>query len=228
MDGLRVILGIGNPGATYDHTRHNIGWEPLDLLHRRLGAGPWTRKWHAEVATAAWKEHRLLLVKPLTFVNHSGDAAQAILAFHKVPPAVLLVVVDDLNLALGDLRLRADGSAGGHNGLRDIEAKIGQAYPRLRMGIGKPLPGQDQIGFVLGRFRPEDRPDMDLCAAKAADAILAWVERGVQIACTFNGPLRAPPPKPKPEPKPEPKSERPPVAAPDTPVAPHPSAPSAG
>jgi PTH1 family peptidyl-tRNA hydrolase len=217
MDGLRIILGIGNPGAQYQGTRHNIGWEPLDRLHHRLGAGPWAKKWHAEVAQAAWKDHRLLLVKPTTFVNASGEAAQAILAFHKAAPADLLVVVDDLNLPLGDLRLRADGSAGGHNGLRDIEARIGTSYPRLRMGIGRPRPDQDQIGFVLGRFAPDERPDADLCAAKAADAILAWVETGVQVACRYNGPLRPAPPKPKPEP-----------VRPDTPAAAHPPGPAGG
>ncbi|MFM2092073.1 MAG: Peptidyl-tRNA hydrolase, partial [Planctomycetota bacterium] len=169
---------------------------------------------------AAWKGRRLLLVKPTTFVNGSGEAAQAVLAFHKAAPADLLVLVDDLNLPLGDLRLRAEGSAGGHNGLRDIEARLGKAYPRLRLGIGRPRPDQDQIGFVLGRFAPEERADAEACATKAADAALAWAEAGVQVACRFNGPLRPPPP-PAPKPRPAPPES-------GTPAGGHPAGPAAG
>ncbi|MCK6489736.1 MAG: aminoacyl-tRNA hydrolase [Planctomycetes bacterium] len=195
---MRVILGIGNPGAEYDGTRHNLGFMVVDLLATRLAAGRWARKWNALVAEAAGPAGKLLLVKPTTYVNSSGEAAQALLAFHKLTPAELLVVVDDLHLALGDIRVRGEGSAGGHNGLRDIEARLGRAYPRLRLGMGPLPPGVDQVGFVLGRFAPDQREDAAALVAKAAAAAEAWLAEGIDGAMRFNGPLRPPPPKPRP------------------------------
>ena len=177
---MRVILGIGNPGREYDGTRHNLGFAVLDELVRRSGAALHPEKrFQADIATWESAEGRVLLVKPRTFVNRSGETAQGLLAFHKLPPGELLVVVDDLNLATGHLRLRGDGSAGGHNGLRDIEARLGQVYARLRCGCGPLPPGGDQIGFVLGGFRPDERDDAAKMVLKAADACTAWVRDGV-------------------------------------------------
>ncbi|MBA3685482.1 MAG: aminoacyl-tRNA hydrolase, partial [Planctomycetes bacterium] len=195
---MRVILGIGNPGREYQDTRHNIGFAVIDALARRLDAGQPSRKWQAELSECRLGDERVLLVKPQTYVNLSGASAQAVLAFHKVTPQDLLVVVDDINLAVGTLRLRANGSAGGHNGLKDIEACIGQEYPRLRLGVGSPRPGADQVGHVLGTFAPDERADAEAMIVKAVDCCLAWLREGVVVACAFNGPLRPPPPKPKP------------------------------
>ena len=198
---MRIILGIGNPGREYDHTRHNLGFDVVDALARKHGAA-WSHEKRFKTDLATWESPsgRVLLLKPRTFVNLSGETAQGLLAFHKLPPSDLLVVVDDLNLLTGHLRLRDGGSAGGHNGLRDIEARIGQNYPRLRCGCG-PLPaGADQIAFVLGGFRPEEREDAAAMIDKAAAAAAAWVSEGVVIACKFNGPLIAPPPRAKPDP----------------------------
>lgn len=210
---MRAILGIGNPGAQYDGTRHNLGFAVCDLLAARLAAGRWLRRWNAEVAEAAGPAGKALLMKPLTYVNGSGESAQSLLAFHKLAPGELLVVVDDLNLALGDIRVRAEGSAGGHNGLKDIEARIGRAYPRLRLGMGPLPPGADQVGFVLGRFAPEQRADAEALVAKAADACQAWLEGGVDAAMRFNGPLRPPPPRPKTARLPPAPAEPPPAPA---------------
>jgi PTH1 family peptidyl-tRNA hydrolase len=197
--GVRIILGIGNPGPAYAGTRHNVGFEVIDALAARHGAGPFSRRHQAEVATWRRDDGPVLLVKPETFVNASGEAAQALMAFHKVSPAELLVVVDDLNLPLGTLRLRPDGGAGGHNGLRDIEARIGQAYPRLRVGIGAPVgPGEAQVAHVLGRWNEAERADLPLMLGKAADCIERWLLAGMGAACAFNGPLRPAPPRPKP------------------------------
>lgn len=199
---MRVILGIGNPGREYDGTRHNLGFTVVDTLARRHGTSfGHEKRFQADLATWESPAGRVLLVKPRTYVNLSGETAQSLLAYHKLPVADLLVLVDDLNLPTGHLRLRADGSAGGHNGLKDIAARLGPAYPRLRLGCGPLPPGGDQVGFVLGGFRPEERADAEKMVGKAADAAEAWVRDGVAIACRFNGPLVAPPPREKPPPR---------------------------
>jgi len=118
------------------------------------------------------------------------------MAFHKFAPADLLVVVDDLNLPLGTLRLRGEGSSGGHNGLKDLEARIGRDYPRLRIGIGGPA--GNQVGHVLGRFAADEQRDVELAIAKAADCCERWLDAGLQAAMQLNGPLHPPPPKPRP------------------------------
>lgn len=189
---MRVILGIGNPGAEYDGTRHNAGFATLAEFARRQGINDWSRRWDARVAEwlapAELGGGKVLLIKPQTYVNLSGGPAQAALAFYKLMPADLLVVVDDLNLPLGQLRLRGEGSAGGHNGLKDIEARIGKAYPRLRLGIG-PLPVEaDQVGWVLGRYAPEERTVAEVMTARAVDAISGWLREGITAACSVNRP----------------------------------------
>ena len=196
---MRVILGLGNPGREYAGTRHNLGFAVIDTLvaRQRLTLAR-EKRFQAEIATWESPSGRVLLVKPTTFVNRTGEAAQALLAFYHLPLTDLLVVVDDLHLATGHLRLRPDGSAGGHNGLRDIEARLGATYARLRCGCG-PLPaGADQVAFVLGGFRPEERTDAEALVNKAADAAEAWARDGLSVACRFNGPLAPPPPRPKP------------------------------
>ena len=213
MPPVRLVLGIGNIGNQYAGTRHNIGFDVVDALAQRHGVTQWSRKHHAQIATWRSDQGPVLLVKPETYVNGSGEAVQALLAFHQALPAALLVVVDDLNLALGTLRLRAEGSAGGHNGLRDIESRIGTAYPRLRVGIGAPPgAGEAQIGHVLGRWGESERSDVRDMLAKATDCVERWLSAGVTAASLFNGPLRPPPPKPKP-PRPSPPP------GPDVPLA---------
>ena len=193
---MRVLLGIGNPGREYEGTRHNIGFMVLDELARRAGATGFERhkKWQAQLAEWHLPERlggdKALLLKPQTYVNLSGKTAQGALAFHKLKPDAMLVVVDDLNLPLGTLRLRGSGSSGGHNGLKDIETRIGREYPRLRIGIG--APGGDQVGHVLGRFAPDERDDVDLAIRKAADCCERWLADGVQAAMQMNGPLHPP------------------------------------
>jgi PTH1 family peptidyl-tRNA hydrolase len=218
---MRLILGIGNPGAEYDGTRHNLGFAVIDELARRHGLSSWSHKWHSQACEwwlpVSWGGDKAWLLKPQTYVNLSGEAAQAALAFLKLPPSDLLVVVDDLALPLGHLRLRADGSAGGHNGLRDLEARIGKAYARLRLGMGPLPPGAEQVGFVLGRFAPDQKPVADELIKRGADCVEAWIRQGVAVACRFNGPpaseLEA---KSK---KPEAKSEKPEAGSGQPPTA---------
>lgn len=186
---MRCILGIGNPGAKYEKTRHNCGFMVIDALARRHRLDAWQKKWNALVCDWGSSDNKTLLIKPLTHVNGSGEVAQAVMAFHKLAPADVLVVVDDINLPLGTLRLRADGSAGGHNGLRSIEEHIGATYPRLRLGIGKPASAEVQVDYVLDEFTPDEQTAVTAMLGKAADCVEAWLGDGVQVACRFNGPL---------------------------------------
>jgi PTH1 family peptidyl-tRNA hydrolase len=202
---MQLVIGIGNPGRQYTDTRHNLGWSVLDLLvsRHRLGVQS-ERRFQADLAD--WRRGeglRCLLVKPQTFVNRSGETVQALAAFHRVPIDAILVVVDDINLPTGTLRLRGGGSAGGHNGLKDIETRLGAGYARLRLGCGPLPPGSDQVGFVLGGFPPEERPVAERMIARAADAVEGWLNDGVAVACRFNG--DGAPPKPRP-PRPVPTS----------------------
>lgn len=209
MSERSVILGIGNPGKQYERTRHNIGFMVVDRLAQRLGTAIDKRKWQARLGEAVVPEGgKLLLVEPQTYVNRCGPVARQILDFYKLDPADLLVVVDDLNLPFGDIRLRAKGSHGGHNGLKDIERHCGREYPRLRLGIGQPQqPGAEQIAHVLGAFAPDEQADLVLFLDKAVAACETWVREGMQRAMNHNGPLHPPPPKPKPTPPPEDEAE---------------------
>jgi len=195
---MLAVIGIGNPGAEYAGTRHNCGFAVVDRIAAEEGLDfDRNKKWKADVASWRVDEERILLIKPQTYVNLSGATVQGILAFYKLPPSSLLVVVDDINLPLGTLRLRPQGSAGGHNGLRDIEARIGRAYPRLRCGVG--APEGDQVAHVLDRFADHERDDAEAMIAKAADCVRGWVRKGCEVMCVYNGPLRPPEPKPKPD-----------------------------
>lgn len=198
---MQMIIGIGNPGAEYAATRHNIGWMLVDRLPRQE-ADFQRSKWPLTLAT--WQHPqagKVLLVKPQTYVNRSGAAAQALATFYKIPPENMLVVSDDIHLPLGTLRLRGQGSHGGHNGLRDIIARLGQGFPRLRMGIGSPDSPERQVDHVLGRFSGEELTDVQLTIDKARSCIDCWLCDGVDAALRFNGPLRPPPPKPAQTPK---------------------------
>lgn len=200
---MRVILGIGNPGAEYQDTRHNCGFLVLDELVSRHLLGPWSKRWSSLVADwpTAPGDGTVALLKPQTYVNISGEAAQAALAFYKIPLCGFLVVVDDLNLPLGTLRVRASGSAGGHNGLRDIEARLGPGYARLRLGIGRPPQGDGaQIGHVLGSFSADEQAPLRAMIGRAADCVEAWCQGGMDATVRFNGTgvvaVRAPRPRP--------------------------------
>lgn len=189
MTWKRIVLGIGNPGAEYDGTRHNVGFMVLDLVAQRLGLA-WKRlerkdidgtklfsgKVKATLAEGSSRGQAFLLVKPLTYVNLSGDVAGPLLRHGGLGPDALLVVLDDLNLPLGRLRLRANGSAGGHNGLRSIEAALAtQAYPRLRVGIGAPESGF--VDHVLQRFSAVERAAIQPALVRAAEAVEGWLAR---------------------------------------------------
>jgi len=188
---FKLVVGLGNPGPKYHGTRHNVGFELVDRL--MAGGGPGTaafsRKFEGQLAEIGVDGHRVLLLKPETYMNLSGRSVGQAVRFHKLEPSDLLVVCDDLNLPVGKLRIRPGGSDGGQKGLRDITAHLGtDQYPRLRIGIGEPGPGQ-AVDYVLSRFRGSERALMDDALILASQAVAVWATQGVQAAMNrFNGP----------------------------------------
>lgn len=179
---MKVVVGLGNPGKQYVATRHNVGWMVLDRLAERAG---WTGHARARDAAATvygkYKDLDLMLVKPTTFMNLSGVAVRKVLARQRAPLPDLLVVVDDFALPLGRLRLRGEGSAGGHNGLRSIIGEMGsQEFARLRVGIGEP--SRTAVDHVLSRFDAKERKTLDLAIDAAADAVEEWAREGIDRA----------------------------------------------
>jgi PTH1 family peptidyl-tRNA hydrolase len=180
---MPLIAGLGNPGRKYSGSRHNIGFELIDELAESLsvrlsaGRGPFY------TGKARLPDHQLRLVKPSTYMNHSGDAVQQALQWFKVPPSECLVCYDDLNLDVGVIRMRRGGTAGGHNGMKDIIQKLGtDQFPRLRIGIGNDFRGGQQINYVLPPFSAEQREHIDISIKRAADAVLTFTREGIDAA----------------------------------------------
>lgn len=186
---MKVVLGLGNPGASYDATRHNVGWWVVDHLVHAWKIGPFRREGAAFRAEGSWAGQPVLVLKPITYMNRSG-AALATLPFRKEmdPPRDLLVVVDDAALDVGRVRYRAKGSAGGHNGLKSIESVLGtDAYPRLRVGVGQRPTGEDLADWVLSPMPKTDEEAVTLLLPDLVRAIEVWVEEGTETAMSrFN------------------------------------------
>jgi PTH1 family peptidyl-tRNA hydrolase len=191
---MKLIVGLGNPGREYAGTRHNIGFEVIDRLAGRFGwsgPGDFDRiargKFEGLAAdgpvSLPGRSEKVMLLKPLTFMNLSGRAVQAAVAFYQLATDDIMILLDDLALASGRIRLRAEGSSGGHNGLKDIEQALGTSrYPRLRVGIDPPperVPGRD---YVLGRFSDQQRPLIDRAVERAAEAVEVWMDQGLAAA----------------------------------------------
>ena len=189
---MKIVVGLGNPGRQYAGTRHNVGFDVIDYLAAGPGVGPFRSAFGADVAEFTDGGEKVLLVKPQTFMNLSGRAVRAVVDFYKLTPADVLVVCDDYNLPLGKVRVRAKGSHGGQNGLRNIQEQLGtDEYPRLRMGIGQPTPGE-AVDFVLTRFKPGERAAVDEAVATAAAGVLVWVRQGLAVCMNrVNGPEKA-------------------------------------
>lgn len=183
-----LIVGLGNIGAEYDGTRHNIGFRIVDALADACNA-TFEDKRYGFVANARVKNVRLLLLKPSTYMNLSGNAVRYWMQQEKIPLENLLVVVDDLSLPVGTLRMKQNGSAAGHNGLKHIAQMLGtEAYSRLKFGIGNDYPRGGQVDFVLGRFGVEDNKVVNEKTPVACEAIKAFALSGIQFAmCHYNG-----------------------------------------
>ena len=176
---MKLIVGLGNPGAKYAGTRHNVGFETLDLLARRHGLEWAAAPKGAEALVANWRMRGAILAKPLTFMNLSGAAVMPLLQFYKIELDDLLVIVDEVQLETGRLRVRPSGSAGGHNGLKSIIGSLGtQGFPRLRIGVGRGDMRRDLADHVLARFDAEERPVFYDAVARAADATELFIAEG--------------------------------------------------
>jgi len=190
-----LIVGLGNPGREYRANRHNAGFMLLDrLVERHKWVGFTKRQGKALITTGLLGQASLVLAKPQTFMNLSGEAVSSLLHFYDLPLERLLVVVDEIDLPLGTLRLRPDGGSAGHNGLRSIIEQLGtEVFPRLRLGVGRPSGVKAAAGYVLRDFRGEELEIMTLTLDKAADAVECFVREGLVTAMNrFNGPADKP------------------------------------
>lgn len=179
---MRLIVGLGNPGRDYRETRHNVGFMVVDEIARRHGLAWGTAPSQVPDAFVVKKfaPDPLLLAKPLTFMNRSGDAVAALARYYDIAPADLLVVVDEVALPFGRLRARARGSAGGHNGLKSIVDRLGtQEFPRLRLGVGRGDARRDLADHVLSKFEPDERAGLESFIAAAADAAEMFAADGI-------------------------------------------------
>jgi PTH1 family peptidyl-tRNA hydrolase len=187
---MKLIVGLGNPGKEYENTRHNTGFKCLDLVSSKLGVSVNRKAFSALIGKTTYKGEQIILMKPQTYMNLSGDAVQPAAAFYKVPPERVLVVSDDVSLPLGKLRIRASGSAGGHNGLKSIISRLGtEAFPRVKVGVGAP-PNQDYdlADWVLSGFHGQDAKVIAEATERAADALESILSEGVDRAMSkFNG-----------------------------------------
>ena len=193
---MKIVVGLGNPGREYVGTRHNVGFEVIDAIARKLG---WTfgadefdrvaktkfdgLAMDGTVQLASGETEKLLLLKPMTYMNLSGRSVQAARAFYQVTSIDLMIVLDEMALPAGKIRMRPSGSDGGHNGLKDIQRALGTSqYPRLRIGIDPPPPRVPGRDYVLGRFSEEQRKRLDPAIGRSAEAVLTWIEKGINAA----------------------------------------------
>jgi len=181
---LKAVAGLGNPGGKYAGTRHNIGFEALDALAAKLlGAGSYKSAFGALTCRADFEGEDLLLMKPQTFMNLSGQSVGEALRYYKIPPSDLIVIHDDMDLPLGSIRIRASGGDGGHNGVASVISHLGASdFIRIKIGIGRPDPRLDPSDYVLSRFLPEERDEAAQAAVRAAEAALAVLSEGLTRA----------------------------------------------
>ncbi len=186
---MKLLVGLGNPGARYSQTRHNIGFAAVDALASRQGVLFASDRGDSLSARMRIGCHDVLAIKPQTFMNLSGKSVQAHMTFHKIRPEDVYVVVDDVTLDVGRFRLRAEGSHGGHNGLRDIEARVGKGYNRLRIGVGAKPPNWDLADWVLSRFSSEEISCLEKRMEALHNCLEIWFDKGIQSAAAlYNGP----------------------------------------
>ena len=185
-----LIVGLGNPGEKYEDTRHNVGFQVIDELAERQGRPVQRLKFKALTGLLTIGGEKALVMKPVTYMNLSGEAVRPAADFYKLPPERILVISDDVALAAGRLRIRAKGSAGGHNGLKSIIQHLGtDQFPRIRVGVGeKPHPDYDLADWVLGRPQGEDKKAIDAAVKRAADAVECILTQGLERGMgKFNG-----------------------------------------
>jgi PTH1 family peptidyl-tRNA hydrolase len=186
---MKLIVGLGNPGSKYVGTRHNVGFVVLAKLAEKYSTLTPRAKFQGEVTEGTIGGEKVLLLTPLTFMNLSGASVLAARDFYTIELQNLLIICDDFALPLAKLRFRAKGSSSGQKGLEDVIRRLGtDEFPRLRMGIGTPVPGRDVTGYVLGRFTKDEQPDMEAAIARATTAAADWSQKGIDYCMTqYNG-----------------------------------------
>lgn len=186
---MYLIAGLGNPGKQYENTRHNAGFMALDALADQLGTSIEEKKHKALCGKGLIGGEKVILLKPQTFMNLSGESIRAAADFYKVDPDHIIVIYDDISLEPGQLRIRKKGSAGGHNGIKSIIAHLGtQEFPRIKVGVGDKPPRMDLADYVLSRFSKEDREKMEQAFKDAAEAVEVMIAEGPDAAMNqFNG-----------------------------------------
>jgi len=186
---MKCIIGLGNPGKKYDKTRHNIGFMVIDRLSEDLGIKLSNNKFKSDYGAGYVNGEKVMLVKPQTFMNLSGEGVRPLIDYYKIDIADILVLYDDLDLPVGKLRLRQKGSGGGHNGIKSLNQHLGSVdYKRIRIGIDRPAPGEPIIGYVLSKFPKSDKEIMNKVIDVTKDASAAFVTRPFQEVMTeYNG-----------------------------------------
>ena len=185
-----LIVGLGNPGKEYEKTRHNAGWRAIDLIAEKLGCKIDKAKFQGLYGQTKYAGGKLFLLKPLTYMNLSGRSVLQLSAYFHVPPQRIIVLFDDISLEPGRLRIRSDGSAGGHNGIKSIIGELGsQDFPRVKIGVGgKAHPQQDLADHVLSTFSAAEEKALESALDRAADAALCIIDKGVpEAANRYNG-----------------------------------------
>lgn len=179
---MKLIVGLGNPGREYDQSRHNVGFSVIDLLCQRWSIEAKRRRHQGLCGGGVYRDSRVVLLKPQTFMNRSGESVGQAVTFYKVALNDLLVISDDMALEFGRLRLRGSGSAGGHNGLKNIISHLGtNEFARLRVGIGQGR-SSNAIGHVLGTFDNEEQEEMGAVLERTAGAVESWIDKGIEAA----------------------------------------------
>ena len=186
---MYIIAGLGNPTKEYEKTRHNVGFEVIDVLADRLFTSVDEKKFKGYYGKAVIGGEKVILLKPQTFMNLSGESVRAAADFYKIDPEHIIVIYDDISLEVGQLRIRSKGSAGGHNGIKNIIAHLGtQEFPRIKVGVGAKPPRMDLADYVLSRFSAEDRVKMEEAFKEAVQAVQVMITEGDQAAMNrFNG-----------------------------------------
>ncbi len=189
---MKLIAGLGNPGGEYEHTRHNMGFDVIDELARRWSVSDWKKDMQAEIASVTKYGQKILLVKPLTYMNLSGDAVSAIAAYYKIDISDIYIICDDLDLPPGKIRIRKKGSAGGHNGIKSLISRLhSEEFVRFRIGIGHPKDGHTVIEHVLKRPYGDEVPAVEEAKKHTADAVECALEVTIDKAMNMFNPKKS-------------------------------------
>ena len=189
---MKIIVGLGNPGNEYAKTRHNVGFMLVDALAEHLNINLWKDKFNAQIAEGRIGTEKILLVKPQTYMNNSGEAVGPLMRWYKVTPEDIIVAHDDMDIPAGTIRIRKKGSSGGHNGIKSLIAHLGsEHFPRVRLGVGRPLPGWSVENHVLAPFPQEDKTAVDEAIKYLIPAVECIVNDSVDMAMNKYNPKKA-------------------------------------